>query len=66
MLYIVIHTGASTEVTARGVNALATWMIEHPMEEIDEPSPGGVVSPTDVITPPTPEMPALGPAERDR
>ncbi len=56
--------GASTEVTARGVNALATWMIEHPLEDemdgSDEIVPaGGVASPAELPTPPSPELPTL-------
>ena len=55
-----LAAGASTEVTARGVNALATWMIEHPLEESDEISPArGVPSPSELPTPPSPQMPGL-------
>ena len=48
-------------MTARGVNALATWMIDHALDEGgEEMSPaGGVASPSEVPTPPSPEMPAL-------
>ena len=55
------YSGASTDVTARGVNALATWMIDHPLDEGgEEMSPaGGVASPSELPTPPSPEMPAL-------
>ena len=45
--------GASTDVTARGVNALATWMIDHPIDDgSEEMSPaGGVPSPSELPTP---------------
>ena len=61
MMFFFLCEGASTEVTARGVNALATWMIEHPLDDgTDELSTaGGVASPSELPTPPSPEMPAL-------
>ena len=40
MLYV--PPGASSEQTAHNINALATWMIEHPCEPVIEPVPSDV------------------------
>ena len=50
--------GTGTEVTAHSINALATWMIEHPVEAEDDMSVLTANS-TPASEPPTPQTPEV-------
>ena len=45
----IVGTGTTGEVSAHGINNLATWMIEHP-EEHEDPVPGGAAAAASALT----------------